>query len=451
MTDRSNEINRAYIALLTIVAALGGLLFGFDIAIITGAGPFIEKYFHLEHSQLGLGFAFASLLFGCMFGAFFAGRLTDIYGRKKILIYVAFLFIITSLLTGISTDYTLFIIVRFLGGIAVGAVSMLSPMYIAEVSPPKIRGMLVSCFQLSIVFGILISYLLNYVLRDTGIDNWRWMFMSGIFPAALFFGLLFLVPETPRFLYKTGKEEKAFDVLKKIGGESLANTEIAEIRESLKIKQGRFVELFKPAYAKMLFVGIMIAILNQVSGINAIIDYAPKIFMTAGFNIDSALFGTFGLGIVNCVFTLISLYTVDRFGRKRLFITGSAGMTLSLITLSYMSFINRFEGMLVLAACMVYLSFFSACIGPVLWTLLSEIFPNRMRGVAMMVPVVVLWFFNGLMVWLFPEMLKNFRTGTFLFIALMALIQLLFTIKWIPETKGKSLEEIEKLWQKPKN
>ncbi len=443
-----NEINRWYLALITVVAALGGLLFGFDIAIITGAGPFIETHFHLENSQLGLGFSFASLLFGCMFGASFAGRMTDIYGRKLILIYVAITFVITSVLTGLSTSYGMFVAARFIGGLAVGAASILSPMYIAEVSPPKTRGMLVSFYQLSIVFGILVSYFINYFLHDVGTDNWRWMFITGTFPSTLFFILLFFVPETPRFLFRVGREKEAFDVLNKIGGEELASIEIQEIKESLKIKLYKFRDLFSKEYKLMIIFSLILAVLVQVTGVNAIIDYAPKIFITAGFNIDSALFATFGLGLVNLIFTFFSIYFIDKIGRKPLYITGSAGMGIALLILSYMSFINRFEGLLVLSACIFYLAFFSSCIGPVFWTLVAEIFPNRIRGRAMIIPVVIQWLFNALMVWVFPEMLKFFRKGTFLIIALLAIFQLIFAIKWLPETKNKSLEEIEKIWQK---
>jgi len=446
-----NGINKAYLALLTIVAALGGLLFGFDIAIITGAGPFIEAHFHLENSQLGLGFSFASLLFGCMFGAAFAGKITDKYGRKKILIYVALLFVITSLLTAVASSYTLFVSARFLGGLAVGAASMLSPMYIVEVSPAKTRGMLVSFYQLSIVFGIVISYLINYLLRDSGPDNWRWMFMTGVFPSALFFGLLFLVPETPRFLFRIGKEKEAFDVLEKVGGHSLAVLEIEEIRESLQEKQSNFKELFKPEYKAMIVVSLLLSVFVQITGINAIVDFAPKIFITAGFNIDAALFATFGLGIINLIFTFVSIYFIDKIGRKPLYIIGSAGMFVALFILMYMSHIGHFEGLFVLLACIGYLASFSACIGPVYWTLVSEIFPNKVRGTAMIIPVVTQWFFNALMVWVFPEMLKNFKTGTFMVIAIFTLMQLAFSIKWLPETKGKSLEEIEKMWKKRSN
>ena len=443
-----NKINFYYLTLLTVVAALGGLLFGFDIAIITGAGPFIETHFNLQNNQLGLGFSFASLLFGCMFGAFFSGRITDLYGRKKILAIIALLFALTSLLTGISSSYSMFVTVRFFGGLAVGAVSLLSPMYIAEVSPAQYRGRLVSFYQFSITLGILISYFINYLLHDIGENNWRWMFITGTLPSVLFFILLFLVPETPRFLFKIGKDIQAYNILKKIGGENMAKSEIAEIRESLSVKGIRFSDVFKPDHYKMLLIGLVLAILVQLSGINAIIDYAPKIFTTAGFKIDAALFGTFGLGIVNVIFTVVSIYSIDKIGRRALYIIGSGGMALSLIILTVMSYSDRFEGPFVLALCIIYLAFFAGCVGPVFWTIVSEIFPNNIRGTAMIVPVTVQWFFNALMVWIFPEMLKNFRTGTFLVIALMALLQLGFTLRWIPETKGKSLEAIEKIWKK---
>ncbi len=441
-----NEINKSYLALLTVVASLGGLLFGFDIAIITGAGPFLEKYFQLENSHFGLGFSFAALLFGCMFGAFFAGRITDKFGRKKVLLYVALIFIVTSFLTGASQSFTTFVIARFLGGISVGAVSMLSPMYIAEVSPARNRGMLVSFYQFSIVIGILISYLINYSLRDAGTDNWRYMFYTGVIPSSLFFVLLFFVPETPRFLFRIGKEALAFDILKKIGGETMARSEIAEIQESLKEKSGRMLDLFKPENKRLMLVGLFLSIFVQVSGINAIVDFAPKIFITAGFKIDAALFATFGLGITTVIFTFVSIYFIDKLGRRRLYVIGSSGMLIALLFLAFMSFGGHFEGLFVFVACMVYIAFFSACIGPAYWTLISEIYPNRMRGSAMIFPVVVQWFFNALMVWVFPAMLHGFRTGTFLLIALMALLQLVFSIKWLPETKGKSLEEIEKMW-----
>jgi sugar porter (SP) family MFS transporter len=442
----SDQINKPYLALLTTVAALGGLLFGFDIAIITGAGPFIEMHFHLENSQLGLGFSFASLLFGCMFGAAFVGKITDLYGRRKILFFVAILFLLTSLMTGMADSFAMFVFARFVGGLSVGAASMLSPMYVAEVAPARMRGALVSFYQLSIVFGILVSYLINYLLRDLGENNWRWMFFTGVAPSALFFILLFFVPETPRFLFRMGQHEKSYGILKKIGGETMANAEIAEIRESLKETKGRFRDLLNKEHRTMTLVGMALAILVQITGINAVVDYAPKIFITAGFHMDAALFGTFGLGVTNVVCTFVSISLIDKVGRRTLYIVGSAGMTATLFILAGMSYADHFKGMFVLLACVVYLAFFMSCIGPAFWTLVSEIYPNKMRGNAMIVPVVVQWFFNALMVWVFPEMLRRFQTGTFVLIGVMALVQLAFSIKWLPETKGKSLEEIEAMW-----
>ena len=234
----------------------------------------------------------------------------------------------------------------------------------------------------------------------------------------------------------------------------MAGCELAEIRESLKEKKGRFRDLLKPENRRMTLVGIALAVLVQVTGINAIIDYAPKIFITAGFHMDAALFGTFGLGLTNVVCTFVSIYAIDKVGRRTLYIIGSAGMTASLLVLAWMSHVDHFKGMFVFIACIVYLAFFTGCIGPAFWTLVSEIYPNKMRGNAMILPVVVQWFFNALMVWVFPEMLKGFRTATFFLIAVFSLLQLIFAIKWLPETKGKSLEEIETMWQnaaKPNN
>jgi MFS transporter, SP family, arabinose:H+ symporter len=438
------QTNVLYLTLLTIVAALGGLLFGFDIAIITGAGPFVEIDFSLN--KIELGWAYSSLLFGCMFGSVIAGRLTDTYGRRSVMQVVAFLFALTCLGTALANGFVTFFIIRFLGGLAVGAVSVVSPMYIAEVSPPHLRGRLVSVYQLSIVTGIVLSYFINYLLKDLD-DNWRWMFATGIVPSVVFFILLLFVPETPRFLYKIGKKEHAFNILKKISGQKTAHREIEEIKNSMQKSRIKFKDLFKPGLRKVMIAGFGLAVFVQVSGINAVIDYAPIIFKNAGWDIDAALFATFGLGIVNVLFTFVSIFTIDILGRKTLYIIGSSGMAIALVLLSILSTTNYFEGNFVLIMCIMYLMFFAACIGPVFWTLISEIFPNYVRGTAMTVPVLTQWFFNGLVVLVFPWGLDNFRTITFAIIALMALGQLLFTIKIIPETKNKTLEEIEAYWK----
>jgi len=438
-----SEVNFKYLMLLTIVAALGGVLFGFDIAIITGANPFLEIHFDLDEHGLGLGTS--ALLFGCIPGAIIAGRITDIYGRRKILMVVAILFAVTTLLTGLSPTFEFYVIIRFLGGLAVGAASLLSPMYISEVAISSVRGRLVSVYQLSIVIGILISYLINFLMRNQD-NNWRLMFISGVVPSTLFFILLFFVPETPRFLFKKGLKDKAYEILKKIGGQHNADREFKEIENSFSASKVNWKELFGPKMQRLMFVGFGLAVFVQMSGVNAVIDYAPKILQGAGWDIDAQLFGTFGLGIVNVTFTFISIWAIDKFGRKPLYLIGSAGMTIALLILSYLSIVDKFEGALVFWTCMLYLAFFASCIGPVFWTLISEIFPNKVRGTAMSIPVFTQWFFNALMVLVFPIYFVNFRSATFIAIAIMAFLQFLFTYKFVPETKGKSLEEIEKFW-----
>jgi SP family arabinose:H+ symporter-like MFS transporter len=431
--------------MITSAAALGGLLFGFDIAIITGAAPFIQSYFQLQ--DLGLGWAVSALLWGCIPGAILAGRLTDLFGRRSILKLVALLFIITSIACGLSPSINFLVIARFLGGFAVGAASMVSPLYISEISPPDMRGRLVSLYQLSIVIGILISYLINFLLHDIGAENWRWMFLSGVLPSILFFILLFFVPETPRFLYIRGHVDKSYHILLKIGGEEQARFIIKQIEESLQIKTAKFSVLFEPGYRRMLWVGFGLAVFVQISGINTLIDYAPIILRTAGWKIDVALFSTFIMGFVNFIFTLVSIWAIDKFGRRPLYLLGSLGMTLMLAGLTIANLAGHFEGVVVLIFILTYIAFFASCIGPVFWTLVAEIFPNRIRGMAMAIPVFTQWVANAVVVLLFPWMLNVVGgTITFGFLALMALFMFLFTLKYVPETKGKTLEEIEKVW-----
>ena len=438
--------NPQYLFLLTFVAALGGLLFGFDIAIITGAAPFIQTHFGLD--EIGLGWAVSSLLWGCIIGAAVAGRITDIYGRKKILLIVAVLFIITSIGTGIAPNINIFVLARFLGGFAVGAASILSPMYISEIAPAQSRGRLVAIYQLSIVIGILISYFINYILHDIGDNNWRWMFITGAVPSLIFFVLLFLVPETPRYLFKKGDRKGSYQILEKINGKDKAEKAIDEIAVSLTKTNVSFRQLLNPGYRRMMWVGFGLAIFVQVSGINTIIDYAPIILKTAGWRINAALFSTFVIGFVNLLFTLVSLWAIDKYGRRPLYIIGSGGMALMLLGLTLANVVGQFEGSLVLILILAFIAFFASCIGPVFWTLVSEIFPNNIRGTAMSIPVFTQWIANALVVMFFPWMLINVGGGfTFGFLTLMAILMLLFTIYFVPETKGKSLEEIEKIWE----
>lgn len=439
--------NLLYLYFICFIATMGGLMFGFDIAIISGAVPFIQSYF--GWNELELGWGVSSLLVGAIIGAFGSGVLTDKFGRKKILIVVALFFAVSCILTAIATSSVIFISARLFGGLAVGAASVLSPMYVAEVAPARNRGMLVAIYQLAIVLGILCSYTINYWLQDV-VNNWRWMFATGVIPSVLFFVGLFFIPESPRWLYKAGRKDESLKVLTRIGGELLAKAEIVEIAESLKVNTIAVTrgELFKPSSRKVMLVGFFLAILVQVSGINTIVDYAPKILLAAGVEIKSALLQTSLIGLINCIFTFVAILFIDKVGRRLLYLIGSMGMAVTLVMIA-LSFYLKLDGILTLICIMLFIAFFAACIGPVFWTLVSEIFPNRIRGKAVAFASFTQWIFNFLVVLLFPHFLASIGgTITFLFLALMSLIQWLFTYLYIPETKGKTLEQIEKFWEK---
>jgi SP family arabinose:H+ symporter-like MFS transporter len=442
-----DQINHRFVAFLGVTAALGGLLFGFDIAIITGAGPFLKQCFNLN--DLALGWAFSSLLFGCILGSVIAGRLADLFGRKRILMAVAVLFALTTAATGLAPNFLLFIIGRLLGGLAVGGASIISPLYVAEVSPATLRGRMCAFYQLSITVGILVSYCINYLLRDAGDWNWRWMFISGVVPSIVLVLMLLRAPETPRYLFKSGRREEGFALLCRITGPTQAKVEIAEIQDSLVKRRASWQELWQPGIRRALMVGFVLAILVHFSGINTIIDYAPIIFQSAGAKLDTALFSTFVLGFTNVLLTLVSFWVIDRYGRKPLYIVGSLGMATVLVALAIISAMDRFTGLTVLGLIMAYISFFAACIGPVFWTLVPEIFPNRLRGTAMIVPVVTQWAANAVVVLLFPLAFNQIgKAPTFAFLGLMALLQGIFAWRFVPETKNKTLEEIELQWQR---
>jgi sugar porter (SP) family MFS transporter len=442
MKQRSGN---SYLWFICAIATMGGLMFGFDIAIISGAVPYIQSYF--GWNELELGWGVSSLLVGAVAGAFGSGAVTDRYGRKKVLIVVALFFALSCALTALASSSVLFVCARLFGGLAVGAASVLSPMYVAEVSPAKNRGMLVAIYQLTIVMGILCSYTINYWLHDA-VNNWRWMFATGTVPSILFFTGLFFIPESPRWLFKAGKKDESYRVLARIGGKEMAETEIKEIDASLS-EQGESAkrgELFKPEWRRVMVVGFFLAILVQVSGINTIIDYAPKILLAAGVEIKNALLQTSLLGLINFIFTFVAILFIDKVGRRLLYLIGSMGMTITLILLA-ISFYMKLDGIITLVCIMLFLSFFSSCIGPVFWTLVAEIYPNRIRGKALAFASFTQWIFNFLVVLLFPHFLKLLGgMVTFLFLAVMSFIQWLFTYLYVPETKGKSLEEIEKIW-----
>lgn len=446
----ATETSSLYAWLIAGAAAFGGLMFGFDIAIITGAGPFIERAFMLDH--LALGWAFSALLFGCVLGAAAAGPLVERLGRRMVLIIVAILFAVTTVMTGAATDFTLFAAARLLGGLAVGAVSLAAPMYVAEVAPAAQRGRMGAMYQMAIVTGILLSYLINYLLRDAGDDAWRYMFYTGVAPALLFLMLMIAAPESPRFLVRKGKDAEAERVLARIGDTDAAR-EVAEIRSSLfGSSAGGSQAVNWSALRSPLAISCVLAVLIHLCGINTVIDYAPMIFRSAGFDLDAALLSTFVVGVANFAFTLISFWTIDRFGRRALYLIGSIGMGLTLLGLVAAVLADSFTGAIVLTLIVTYLFFFASCIGPVFWTLLPELFPNASRGAALAIPVLLQWVANAVVVLFFPSVFHAAGQGvTFGLLAGACFLQAIFTYSFVKETKGRSLEDIASDYRKGVN
>ncbi len=439
---------KSYVILISVVAALGGLLFGFDTAVISGTINFIQPYFGLSEAQLG--WTVSSLLFGCIAGVFIAGKAGDHYGRKKVLMLAALLFFFSAIGSASAHSLYFFLFSRILGGIAVGVASILSPMYIAELAPAKYRGTLVSLNQLTIVIGILVAFFSNYLLVGTGENNWRWMLLVMAAPAVLLFFSLFLVPESPRWLVAKSRKQDALNVLVKTSGKELAKGELAEIEQTLKnLKEPTFKELLAPKIRPLLFIGIVLSVFQQITGINTIMYYAPKIFANVGQSNDSALLQTILIGGTNLVFTLVAMVLIDRFGRKKLITIGSTGMMLMLSGLSALYFFKQTSGVLVLVFILGYIAFFAASLGPALWVVAAELFPNRLRSKGMSIAIVSLWIACTVVSISFPVMLEKLSGGlTFLIFALICLANLVFVLKYVPETKGKTLEELEKEFAK---
>ncbi len=445
--EKPTAHNSLYVVGVAATAALGGLMFGFDVAIITGAGPFIEQAFQLDHLQLGL--AFSSLLFGCVVGCAAAGTLADLLGRRVIMLAVALVFAATTVATGLANDFPSFLIARFLGGLAVGAVSLVAPMYVAEVAPARLRGRLGASYQMAVVTGILGSYFINYALRDTGPDAWRYMFYTGVAPSALFFLLMLMSPETPRYLVLKGLHDKAKAVLSRIAGTGVEE-ELNAIERDIAEGKADKTPARKSGLARALTVSFFLAILIHLSGINTIIDYAPSIFKSAGFHLDAALLSTFVVGIAIFAFTIVSFFTIDRFGRRPLYVWGSIGMAVALLAMVGAVLTGHFSGPFVLTFIVIYIMFFSACIGPVFWTLLPEIFPNAGRGKALIVPVLTQWVANAVVVLFFPVVFHKLgQAGTFGLLAAACIAQALFFHLFVPETRNRSLEEIAHAWKGP--
>lgn len=438
------DTDKNQLLIFSTAAALGGLLFGFDTGVISGAIHFIKIEFNLNAYQEG--FAVSNLMVACVIGALLAGPIADWTGRKKVLILCAVLFTVSAILSALPRSFTELVIARFIGGMGVGMASVVSPMYIAEISPAKIRGRLVALNQLAIVVGILLSYLSNWLLVDTGINNWRYMLVAEILPAITFLVGLFFIPESPRWLTKEGLEKEALDVLNVVAGAANADHELQEVKKSLAEKSTSLKELLHPSLRRVLVVGILFSLFAHITGIDTIIYYGPIIFLESGFKTDSALLASVMIGITNLIFTFVGMAMVDKAGRKFLLLVGLAGMGISMMLVGFCMQSDMISAKWTLLWIMTYIASFAMSIGVVIWVYLSEIYPTRVRGQALSVATMVLWLGNVILTQLFPVMMERFGGGTFYIFSFICLLAFIFTWTMVKETKGVSLEEIEEMW-----
>jgi SP family xylose:H+ symportor-like MFS transporter len=467
------QYDKSFITKITLIATLGGLLFGYDTAVISGTVGALREFFIIPQglSELAanslLGFTVSSALFGCIVGGITGGIIAKKFGRKKGMMFAAILFLISAIGSavpeigfapigkGSHIHLTQFIIYRIIGGMGVGLASMLSPMYIAEMAPAEKRGALVSWNQFAIIFGMLIVYFVNYGISLQGDDNWlntvgwRWMFASETIPALTFLMFLFFAPESTRWLILNKKEQQGFSLLERINGKEKALKIFDEIKDS--VSHHVSAKLF--SYGVLIIVtGILLSVFQQFVGINVVLYYAPEIFKNMGSGTDTALLQTIIVGIINLSFTVVAIKTVDNYGRKPLQIIGALGMSLSMFALGFAFYFEN-VGTMALIFMLTYVAAFALSWGPVTWVLLAEIFPNKIRGKALAVAVAAQWIANYLVSWSFPMMNgssylnDNFHHGFAYWVyGVMGILAALFVWKKVPETKGKSLEEIEKLW-----
>lgn len=440
----ANKVNTAYILGISFISALGGYLFGFDFAVISGALPFLRTEFALD--PWWEGFLTGSLAIGCIIGCLLAGKISDKYGRRPGLMWSAIIFALSSLGMALSSGLTMFVVMRTLAGVGVGMASVLSPMYIAEISPAEKRGRNVAINQLTIVLGILITNLVNYMLAGKGDDAWRWMFGLGTVPAVLFLVGLIWLPESPRWLIVKGQHDRAAKILTRIGGSDFAKETATRIKTTLSTSAtdtGSYGSVFEKDVRPAVLVGITLAILQQFCGINVVFNYTSTIFQAAGATLDRQLFETVTIGAVNLIFTLLAMWQVDKLGRRPLMLIGAMGLALMYLILASLLRTGASPAILsvfVLSAIAIY----ATTLAPVFWVLISEIFPNKVRGKATSVAVIALWAAYFVLVFTFPIMAQKFGTyGPFYLYAGICLICFFFVRAKVPETKGQTLEMLE--------
>lgn len=450
-----------YLFLIALISAMGGFLFGYDWVVIGGAKPFYEQFFQIANNPVMQGWAMSSALIGCLVGALSAGKLSDRLGRKPILVLAAGLFICTAIGTGAADSFTLFNVFRLIGGFAIGIASSLSPMYIAEIAPAHLRGRFVSINQLTIVLGILASQIANWQIAEpvaigatadmireswNGQMGWRWMFWAMTVPAALFFVFSFVLPESPRWLATSGRREAALKVFTRMGGADYAHRELATIEAAAvgQSQEGGFKQLFRPAMYKVLTIGIVMAVLQQWCGINVIFNYAQEIFMAAGYGVSDVLMNIVVTGITNVIFTILAMFVVDRWGRKALTLIGSFGLAIIYAFMGAAYYFN-ITGMVLLIIVVMAIACYAMTLATAMWVIISEIFPNRVRGVAMSVCTFSMWAACFVLTYSFPMLNSSLgAAGTFWLYGVICLAGGVFVVFYLPETKGKSLEELEK-------
>lgn len=436
-------MNKSKVILWSLVVAMGGFLFGFDTAVISGAEKSIQQYWHLTSFQHGLTISIA--LIGTIFGAMFGSIPSDRFGRKQTLFFVAILYLVASIGTALTENWLLFLLFRFLGGIGVGASSVTAPVYISEIAPAEKRGSLVALFQFNVVFGILVSYLSNYLIGTSAESSWRWMLGIQAFPSLAFLILVRLVPETPRWLIlKAGKFDSAKAILRIINPTGYENDFDSIIKGHEHDAEKHVKEsLFQKKYKLPATLAILFAVFNQMSGINAIIYYAPRIFEMTGLGTSSSLLSSAGIGFVNFLFTLLAIQFIDKIGRKTLMLIGSVGLILSLGMVSWAFFVHDFTGYTVMISLLMFIAFFAFSQGAVIWVFIAEIFPNQIRAKGQTLGSVTHWIMAAIIAFIFPVLAEKLGGGiTFLFFAVMMVFQLLFVWKMMPETKGRTLENI---------
>jgi SP family sugar porter-like MFS transporter len=450
--------NSIYLLLISLVSAMGGLLFGYDWVVVGGAKPFYEVFFAIADNPVMQGWVMGSAILGCLLGVMVSGSLSDRYGRKPLMTLAAAVFIIAAIGTGAVDSLSWFIAYRILGGIGIGIASNLSPMYIAEVSPTDVRGRFVSINQLTIVLGILSAQVVNWLIAEPIIEGegilaswngqmgWRWMFWAGAVPAVLFFITVFFIPESPRWLAGRLQYERAEAILSRIGGEQYARRETDEIKSAVQAAKHKadFKLLFKGRMPKILLIGVVVAVFQQWCGINVIFNYAQEIFAAAGYGVSDILFNIVVTGVTNVIFTFVGMYTVDRLGRRALLLFGAVGLACIYAILGACYYFHV-TGIAVLCLVVAAIACYAMSLAPVVWVVISEIFPTHIRGMAMAVSTFALWAACFVLTYSFPLLNKGFGpSGTFWLYGIICILGFIFIKAMLSETKGKSLEEIEK-------